>query len=91
MSTTVPIRRKRSVPTVAREMGVAEKKVIGWIRSGELRALNLARSRDGRPRYAIDVADIEAFEQSRQVIPDGGASTTQRLRRRTPGNVKEFF
>ncbi len=84
-------RRKFSVPQVSRMMGVADAKVIAWIRSGELRAMNLARTTHGRPRYAIDVDDIQVFEQSRQVIPDGGESTTRKLRRRAATGVKEFF
>ena len=72
-------------------LGVADAKILAWIRSGELRAVNLARSRNGRPRYAIDVADIEAFERSREVVPLGSGNATRRLRRRADGNVKQFF
>ena len=86
-----PDRRKLSVPQLARQFGVAENKIHAWIRSGELRAINLARSTNGRPRYAIDVADVAAFEQARQIVPDGGASTTRRLRKRAAGPVKDYF
>jgi excisionase family DNA binding protein len=82
-------RRKHTVPTVARELGVANRKVLDWIKSGELRAVNLARSADGRPRYAIDVEDLARFEESRAVVPNVGA--TPRLRRRAAAGVKEFF
>lgn len=89
---THPARRKLTVPQLARQFGVAEKKILDWIRAGELRAVNLARKPNGRPRYAIDVVDIEAFERGRQVVPDGGVSTTQRLRRQTKQTgVKEFL
>lgn len=63
-------RKKMTVPQLARQLGVAERKVLGWIRDGELKALNLARTRNGRPRYAVDVDDLAAFERSRQVIPN---------------------
>ena len=86
-----PDRRKRSVPQVARQLGVAENKIYAWIRSGELRAINLALSTHGRPRYAIDLADIEAFETGRRVIPDGGPSTTSRMRKRTAAPIKDYF
>jgi len=87
----IPACRKLSVPQVARQLGVAENKIYAWIRSGELRAINLARSTHGRPRYGIDLADIEAFETGRQVIPDGGPSTSRKLRKRTAGHVKDYF
>jgi hypothetical protein len=78
-------------PQLAQQWGCAPAKVIGFIRRGELRAINLATHRHNRPRYIIDLADIEAFELSRQVVPDGSASTTRRLRRRAVEPVKEFF
>ncbi len=82
-------RRKMSVPTIARMEGVAEKKVLDWIRSGELRAINIARRPDGRPRYAIDIDDLAAFERSRLVVPSGG-DNAPRLRRRAAVDVKQF-
>ena len=42
-----PTRRKYTVPMVARMMGVAERKVLDWIRAGELRAVNLRGLRMG--------------------------------------------
>jgi hypothetical protein len=83
-------RRKFSVPQVARLWGVSTHKVLHFIRTGELRAINLAASRSNRPRYMIDRDDLERFEVARQVIPDGGETTTRKLRRRAAG-VKEFF
>jgi hypothetical protein len=64
---------------------------LHFIRTGELRAINLAASRSNRPRYVIDRDDLAAFERARAVVPDAGESTTRRLRRRAAGNVKEFF
>lgn len=83
-------RRNLTPPEVARRFGVATTKVLRWIRTGELVAMNLANRGCVRPRYSIAPEAIEAFERSRQVIPDGGISTTQRLRRRAAGNIKEF-
>lgn len=84
-------KRKLTVPQVAKLWGVSTHKVLYFIRTGELRAINLAARTCNRPRYSIDVQDIEAFEQARQVIPDGGESTTRKLRRRAVGNITEFF
>jgi len=85
-------RRNLTPPDIARRYGVATAKVIGWIRNGELVALNLARRGCTRPRYSITHESLEQFEQARRVVPDGGLSTTQRLRRRAAGGVvKEYF
>jgi hypothetical protein len=84
-------RTKKSVPYLAKEWGVSTKKITAFIKSGELKAINIATSPEQRPRYLIDQADIETFERSRQVVPDGGESPTRKLRRRAAGNIKEFF
>ena len=81
-------RRKLTVPQLASQWGVASKKIIAFIRDGELRATNLASRGTTRPRYAIDVDDVAAFERARQVVPT--VPSTQRLRRRAAANVKEF-
>lgn len=83
-------RRKLSLPQVARMLGVADGKVLAWIKSGELRAINLSRLRGQRPRYAIDIADLERFEQSRTIVPET-APPTRRVRRKATAGVKEFF
>lgn len=86
-----PTRRKLSVPMVARMLRVADQKILHWIHSGELKSTNLARSTKGRPRFAIDIVDLEKFEAGRQVLPDGGEATTPKLRRLAPGTVREYF
>jgi excisionase family DNA binding protein len=40
----------RTPPEIARRLGVGPEKVLAWIRSGELAAVNLATTRHGRPR-----------------------------------------
>jgi hypothetical protein len=84
-------RQTLTPPQLAKQWGVSTTKVKHFIRTGELRAFNLAASNCHRPRYVIDVADIEAFKRARQVVPDGGESTTTKLRRRAAASVKEFF
>lgn len=83
-------RRKFSPPQVARMWGVSTAKIIGWIQSGQLRAINVAEGPKKRPRYLIDRADIQIFETSRAVVPIDGPATTK-LRRRANQNVKEYF
>lgn len=78
---------KLSPPQLAAQWGIDVQKVLHWIKAGELRAINLATDRNGRPRYAIDVADISAFEAARAVTPP----TPQIRRRRVDPNVIQFF
>jgi hypothetical protein len=84
-------RRNLTPPDIARQYGVATSKVIAWIRQGELVALNLAHRGCKRPRYSVTPEALEQFERNRQVVPDGGESTTQMLRRRATEGVKDYF
>lgn len=57
-------------PQVARMLKVDSHKIIQWIDSGELAAVNLAVRKDGsRPRYKISLAALKAFEQARATAP----------------------
>jgi excisionase family DNA binding protein len=56
-------------PQAAALLGVDAHKVLVWVRSGELRASDLATRRGGRPRYRIARTDIEAFLNRRSVVP----------------------
>jgi len=78
---------KISPPELAKLWGVDPAKILTWIRRGELKAINVATDRNGRVRYAIDVADIAVFEASRAVQPP-----VPRVRRRkVDPNVINFF
>ncbi|MBP7937822.1 MAG: helix-turn-helix domain-containing protein [Phycisphaerae bacterium] len=81
--------QKLTPPEVARIFRVDAKKVISWIRSGELRAVNVATRIDGRPRYVIDREDIAAFELRRQVVPP--APRRRRYRREYDHDVIKFY
>ncbi len=83
-------RTKLTPPELARSWGLSPAKVVAFIRSGELRAINIANAGCSRPRYLVDREDIAVFEQARRVIPDGGSSTAPRLRRKSSSNIKEF-
>lgn len=55
---------------VAKRYGVAVQKVLAWIASGELRAVNVATSaRGARPRWSIQPDDLDAFEATRRTQP----------------------
>lgn len=73
---------------LADRYGVGVEKVVRWIKSGELRALNLAASLTGRPRYRIPADAIAAFEAARSVLPQPPAP---KPRRKSRPEVIEFF
>lgn len=54
-------------PEIAKLLRVRESKVLGWIRSGRLPAINVS---DGqRPRYRVRRADLDAFLAGQVVVP----------------------
>ena len=73
-------------PQVAEQFRVNSAKVLMWIRTGELRATNVAASLIGRPRWRISPADLAVFEQRRQAV----APPKTRPRRKSVG-VIQFF
>ncbi|MCX7428771.1 MAG: helix-turn-helix domain-containing protein [Planctomycetia bacterium] len=62
-------RQKFTPPQLADLWGISPDKIVAWIKSGELRAIDAATKRGVRPRFLIDVADVEAFERARSVTP----------------------
>ena len=52
-------------PQVARRLGVNPDKVLRWIRSGELSAVNVTTKPGGRPKYRIAAADLDTFKNRR--------------------------
>jgi hypothetical protein len=85
-SSEIAQRSKLTPPQIAEQWGISPEKVIAWIRRGELRAINVAERRSGRPRYVVDIDDLEAFEGSRMVSPPA-----RTVRRRRAAKVFEFF
>lgn len=79
---------KFTPPEVAKLLGIGPDKVLAWIRSGELRAVNVATTVKGRPRYVIDQEDLAAFLEARSVKPKPKVRTR---RRRAPTAVTEYF
>jgi excisionase family DNA binding protein len=51
---------------VARYLRISRDRVLGWIRSGELGALNTADVRCGRPRYIVLPEHLAAFAATRR-------------------------
>src|SRR5690349_2467344 len=69
---------KITPPELARRWGISADKVLAWIASGDLPAMNGATRRGGRARYLIDLADIEQFEIRRAVLPPAPRVSRQR-------------
>ena len=78
---------KLTPPELAKLWGIDVQKVLYWIKGCELRAINLATKCDGRPRYAIDIADIALFETTRTVQPP---APRVRRRRADPDVIQLF-
>jgi hypothetical protein len=74
---------------IAESRGINVLKVLLWIKSGELRAVNVAASRAGKlPRWRISPADLEAFDAARMAVPQ---SPVARRPRQKSGHVVEYF
>jgi excisionase family DNA binding protein len=73
---------------VATELRVGRDKVIGWIKRGELVAVDVAERLGGRPRYRVRRTDLDKFLATRTVVPP--PKPTPR-RRRVPDHIIEFY
>ena len=77
-----------TVQDIQRRYGVAVHTVLGWIRSGELRAVNVGRQPGAKkPRWRISQAALEAFEALR--TPTVAQPRTRRPKR--SADVIEFY
>ena len=63
------IPRGLTVRDVARRYRVGEDKVRGWIKRGELSALNTASVVCGRPRFVVTPEALSQFELRRTAAP----------------------
>jgi excisionase family DNA binding protein len=87
-SQRAPQPRWLTPPELAAELAVKPATVLGWIRAGELKAINVAGRGCTRPRFRINRADLIAFEVARAAVPE---PKVQRRRRRQPVGIIEFF
>jgi excisionase family DNA binding protein len=77
-----------SVRDLCERYGVSEHTVLGWIASGELRAVNVGRRPAGKkPRWRISQQALQAFELARTSTPP----PPRARRRKRPGDVIEFY
>jgi transposase len=61
-------------PEVARRHRVSPVKVIGWLRSGELKGIDVSSAPGGRPRFRITADDLAEFERRRAVASQASDS-----------------
>ncbi len=76
-----------TVAEVARRLRVGEDKVRAWIAKGDLRAVNVASTRCGRPRWVVMPEALTAFEQSRTSQPPPPKIT----RRKKQTGIIDYF
>ena len=70
--------------------GVGEHTVLGWVKNGELKALNVGRKLGRRPKYRFTIDAITAFEQLRSSsVPAAHPNVPRRTKREA--NVIEFI
>lgn len=81
-----PTDRAATPPAIAKQLVVHVGKVLGWIQSGELRAINLGNGM--RPRWRIMPEDLKAFLERRAAQP---ALKATRRRRKVDPAVTEYF
>jgi hypothetical protein len=80
-----------TVADVASRYAVTSATVIGWIRAGELLAVNVSRSaRSKKPRWRITPAALEAFEAGRMASPQIAPGVI-RWRRKREGYTPVFY
>lgn len=75
-----------TVRDLTERYGVGEHTVLGWIKRGELRAIDVSRNRGGKPRWRISAESLAAFELARTVSPP-----PQRTRPKKQPSVIEFY
>ena len=73
-------------PQYAARLGVHPDKVVAFIRSGQLAAVDLATPGSTRPRYRISPQAIEEFERRRSAAP-----LPKPIRRRRPVAIESFI
>ena len=74
-------------PQVSALLGVGHDKILAWVHSGELRAVDLSATRGKRPRWRISRDDLDVFLACRSAT----TPPKTRQRRRQPDNVTTFY
>jgi excisionase family DNA binding protein len=77
-----------TVRDVCERYEISVHTVLAWIRSGELRAVNVGRHPGSKkPRWRITEEALTVFEQMRTAAPP----TPRTPRRKRPADIVEFY
>jgi excisionase family DNA binding protein len=68
-----------SVKDLEERLGVGEHTILGWIKSGELKAINVGRVAGKRPKWRISPEALAAFELGRE---SGGPPVATKTKRK---------
>jgi transposase len=66
---------------------VGEHTILGWIKRGELKAINVSRKPVGRPKWRITAEALAAFELARTTSPQ----PPRTRRKKQPADIIEFY
>lgn len=77
-----------SPPALARRLGVKPAKILAWIRTGEITAVNIGNGQS-KPRWRISPESLADWERRRSSQANVKAKPARR--RATPASVIEFF
>lgn len=91
MRTDPRFREWMTPPQVGRQLRVKPERIVGWIRSGELAAVDVSsRPGVGRPRYRISPEALDEFLKRRAAGRQ--AKPAKRPKRRQPAaGVIQFY
>ena len=76
-------------PALAAAWGVSRNKILNWIRTGELEAINITKDQNGRPRYIVTQQAVESFTRRRSTVQNV-ATPTRKLQVLADDEI-EFF
>ena len=91
----MPIRKVRTEkaaytpPDIANMFGLSHVKILDFIRTGELKAIDLSSKCGSRPRWYIREEDLESFLQCRTA--KAPPAPKRRRRRVSAANTQKFY
>lgn len=77
-----------SIKDLQEKYAVGEHTILRWIHQGDLIALDVSRTKGGRPKWRVTAESLVAFEQTRSSSPP--APKPSRRRGKSDG-VIEFY
>ncbi len=83
------MKRFLTPPAIGKILGCGSDKILSLIRSGELRAVNLANG-SNRPRWKVDPDDLQALLERKSNAALSQSPAPQTTRRRIPKAPKQY-